>query len=532
MNGTSESQQEASHMKIILNARTKLKLGFWNVRTMYEAGKQAQVLREMKENKLHILGISECRWTGFGKNLTNTGDTIIYSGRNDDKHQGGVAIILNKSSSKSLIEYNPVSERIITAILNTKPIKTSIIQVYSPTNEADKEIKIEFYEMLQAEIEKIPKKDLTIIMGDFNAKLRQDNSGFERIMGKHGCGIMNENEEHLVDFCGLNNRVIGGTLFRHKDVHKLTWVSPGGRDKNQIDHIAINESETVDEQWQEVEDLFKKTSEKILSFKRQKHKELIKQETWSLIDNRTELKKKICNTHSDRLKDRLRDQYSNCNKDVKKATRKDKKDFIEGLALEAEKAASEQRMGDLYQITKKLCCQKRNTNMPVKDKQGNLITSEREQENRWNEHFKEVLNRPEPETTANIPIAEHDLEVNIEIPSRSEIIKAVKSLKNNKAPGNDKLSAELFKSDPTLTANILHTPFKKIWNTHARQKLQKNASFIGLNINIKKSEVMPLNTTEPPLIDLNGTPLDCTSSFTYLGSIVTSERGAKTSEPE
>ncbi|XP_052080744.1 uncharacterized protein LOC127718727 [Mytilus californianus] len=374
-------------------------------------------------------------------------------------------------------------------------------------------------------------------MGDFNAKVGQDNSGFERIMGKHGCGIMNENGEHLVDFCGLNNLVIGGTLFRHKEVHKLTWVSPGGRDKNQIDHIAINgkwrrslqdvrvrrgadvgsdhhlvtaniklklmrasepcrvqrfdtgklrhmktnhdfklelknrfqlleqrksnnmeESETVDEQWLEVKDLFKKTSEKILGFKRQKHKEWIKPETWNLIDNRKELKKKICNTHSDRLKDRLMGQYSNCNKEVKKATRKDKKEFIEGMALEAEKAASEQRMGDLYQITKKLCGHKRNTNMPVKDKQGNLITSEREQESRWNEHFKEVLNRPEPETTANIPIAEHDLEVNIEILSISEIIRAVKSRKNNKAPGNDKLSAELFNSrDQFAEAVILET---------------------------------------------------------------------------
>ncbi|XP_071150456.1 uncharacterized protein [Mytilus edulis] len=111
--------------------------------------------------------------------------------------------------------------------------------------------------------------------------------------------------------------------------------------------------------------------------------------------------------------------------------------------------------------------------MPVKDEQGNLITSEREQENIWNEHFKEVLNRPEPETTANIPIAEHDLEVNIEIPPRSEIIRAVKSLKNNKATGNDKLSAEQFKSDPTLTANILHTPFKKIWQNI---KIPKNWS--------------------------------------------------------
>ncbi|CAG2254285.1 HPD [Mytilus edulis] len=56
-------------------------------------------------------------------------------------------------------------------------------------------------------------------------------------------------------------------------------------------------------------------------------------------------------------------QYSNFNKKVKKATRK--KDFIKGLALETEKAASEQRMGDLYQITKKLCGNKRNTKMPT-----------------------------------------------------------------------------------------------------------------------------------------------------------------------
>lgn len=59
-------------------------------------------------------------------------------------------------------------------------------------------------------------------------------------MGKYGCGTMNENGEYLTEFCGCNNMVIGGTLFKHKEIHKLTWVSPGGRDKNQIDHIAIN----------------------------------------------------------------------------------------------------------------------------------------------------------------------------------------------------------------------------------------------------------------------------------------------------
>ncbi len=52
-------------------------------------------------------------------------------------------------------------------------------------------------------------------------------------------------------------------------------------------------------------------------------------------------------------------------------------------------------------------------------------------------------------------------------------------------------------------------------------KLQKNASMLGLKININKTEVMSLNTKEPPVVELDGKQLTCTSSFTYLGSMVT-----------
>ena len=68
-------------------------------------------------------------------------------------------------------------------------------------------------------------------MGDLNAKVGSDNVGYERGMGRNGCGSMNENGEYFTEFGGNNNLVVGGTLFQHKEIHKLTWVSPGGGDK-------------------------------------------------------------------------------------------------------------------------------------------------------------------------------------------------------------------------------------------------------------------------------------------------------------
>lgn len=61
-------------------------------------------------------------------------------------------------------------------------------------------------------------------------------------MGRHGLGVRNENGERLADLCKLNNLIIGGSVFPHKDIHKATWVSPDHITKNQIDHICISKT--------------------------------------------------------------------------------------------------------------------------------------------------------------------------------------------------------------------------------------------------------------------------------------------------
>ena len=101
--------------------------------------------------------------------------------------------------------------------------------------------------------------------------------------------------------------------------------------------------------------------------------------------------------------------------------------------------------------------------MLVKDKNGILLTSEGEQQRRWTEHFRELLNRPPPTVVPNIQEATTDLDISTDVPTRREIIQAINSLKNGKAPGHDNLNAELFKADPELAATILTTLFTKIW---------------------------------------------------------------------
>ena len=50
-----------------LNPKSNCNIGTWNVQTMYSTSKIAQVIKEIGNYKLDILGISECRWTGSGK---------------------------------------------------------------------------------------------------------------------------------------------------------------------------------------------------------------------------------------------------------------------------------------------------------------------------------------------------------------------------------------------------------------------------------------------------------------------------------
>ena len=196
-----------------------------------------------------------------------------------------------------------------------------------------------------------------------------------------------------------------------------------------------------------------------------KREQWISEETWEMIDRRKEMKKIRDSANSVQTKETSKIEYQRMDKLVKKKCKRDKSRWFEEKIKEAEKAAQKNDTKTLYRIIKDITGTQSNTNVPIQDKKGKILGTEEEQNKRWVEHFKEVLNQPDPPTTFDFSNFELRplLKVTLGKISKKEVRKAIKALKNNKAAGIDLIFAELLKYGGEEIVNRLTYMFNLIW---------------------------------------------------------------------
>ncbi|VDO83784.1 unnamed protein product [Schistosoma margrebowiei] len=157
----------------------------------------------MRRYNLEVLGISETHRTQVGQQRLASLELLLYSGHQEESalHTQGVTLMLSKQAQNALIGWESHGPRIIESSFKTKKegISMNIVQCYAPTNDYNEDAKHQFYNRLQSIVEKCQTKDLTILMGDFNAKVGTDNTGYEDIMGRHRLGERNENGERFAN---------------------------------------------------------------------------------------------------------------------------------------------------------------------------------------------------------------------------------------------------------------------------------------------------------------------------------------------
>ena len=136
------------------------------------------------------------QWTGNGQ-FEKDDKIIIYSG--GCGHNNGVALIMDKTFTKSILSYLPKSDRLPLVKSKASPFNINLIVAYAPTAEADNSVLAMFFETLDDLYKNCKSQEIDILLGDFNAKVGSGKQG--KTVGLHGLSTHNERGERLVDWC-------------------------------------------------------------------------------------------------------------------------------------------------------------------------------------------------------------------------------------------------------------------------------------------------------------------------------------------
>lgn len=119
---------------------------------------------------------------------------------------------MNKSVRESAMEYEAGNDRLCR-------LRLMIVCAYVPRNSADLHKKETFYDELEEMCQKVPKYDMLLVMGDFNAQIGKNEIQKQVFEPYTLHDSNNENRELLSEFATRNKLFIRSTSFQPKDIH-------------------------------------------------------------------------------------------------------------------------------------------------------------------------------------------------------------------------------------------------------------------------------------------------------------------------
>ena len=233
-------------------AKSGIQCASWNVRTILPCGNEGLLARSLAERSITVACLSELRLEQNGSKLINipTPDgavfaashyKLFYSGPDVRTGQAGVGFAILGSYADHVLEWKPISDRLAYLRVDTKPVATSIISCYAPTEQAVVSVKNDFWDALNLVMHTVPKSDLIVVAGDFNSQVGRRNVGEESVLGHNCLGRRSDNGDRFVTFLCQHSLSAINTSFRHKRRHLETWKSADNVTRNQIDYICVND---------------------------------------------------------------------------------------------------------------------------------------------------------------------------------------------------------------------------------------------------------------------------------------------------
>ena len=167
----------------------------------------------------------------------------------------------------------------------------------------------------------------------------------------------------------------------------------------------------------------------------------------------------------------LRNNYRKLVEKTRFALAADEVAQLEKQLEQMKEAARKNEPNKTWQLIRRITGQEKRPPTKVKSSKNHSgAVTEKEMLDEWRTYFQDLLNakRPADVNTSLEPTREHlhqSLPIRTEAFSQDEISEAIKTLKNNKAPGTDAiLTAELFKNGGDYLASVLRSICSEILN--------------------------------------------------------------------
>ncbi|BHF80935.1 hypothetical protein SprV_0702406400 [Sparganum proliferum] len=419
----------------LLNRGRTLGIGCWNVRTFLDPGTQSLTARSLHQYNVDVCCLSEVRLPDSGSPEikipgVESHFTLYHSGPRDSSGRHGVAIALSQQADLALLAWEPVNDRMAYVRLKGHFTNIAIVAVYAPTSAAEQRDKEAFYSQLQALVERLPRRDLLIVAGDWNGRTGPGDPTTSHLLGRFGLGSRCENGERLLNFADRNRLLVTNTCFQHRKKHLLTWYSNDGRTASQIDHILVSSR-----------------------FRSWVHdsRSMRGAETGNAYGSDDVLVRTRLKVHLSSAPKMPRPRRLDVAKIRQAST-------AEALSREIRTCfttrADGENVGDtrkLYQLIRQVSGKPSTLRDSVRDVNGGFIADNSAKVERWREHFEHHLNF---DTQLTSPLLSSSAEfppsptyaVPCDPPSEEEVVDAIRKLRNNKAPGEDGIPAEIFKS--------------------------------------------------------------------------------------
>jgi hypothetical protein len=173
------------------------------------------------------------KWIDSG-HFRSANNTVMYWGHKAHR-KNGVGMNITNQVSKSLIGYKAVNDRMMYMRVKAHPVNITCIKVYGPTTSAETADIGDFYGSPYSALNETPKKDVLILIGEWNCKIGKGEE--PGMAGRYGLGNRNEAGEQMLEFCEENDLFLANTYVQQSERSLYTWTSPDGQYRNQIDYI-------------------------------------------------------------------------------------------------------------------------------------------------------------------------------------------------------------------------------------------------------------------------------------------------------